>query len=474
MAAQTYHGSAQTGLDIANFYSSMVNAPSSSHGTESDEEVVFLGTAESSANLIETAVALSESKSFLSAPSSSSLGSQHTNGSVSTSTALTRTFVSSKDNARTGTSQPHYEPSADSSLPLMAPVLPPQSQLQPPSDNRSMPLPAELATLHAAALAEIRRLRRADKEWPVEYLPGACFSVEGCDSTSEEEEEETDMFSSTSSSSKGRTSRSSKTTTSRSTTKHRYWCAACQCHVTNTPPARAAHDASTAHLLKAFELAPQDLSLERHVQLPNHNRGFKLLAKLGFDERDGGLGAQRQGRREPIPTSLKLDRRGLGRAPRPQPQPDHVAQPLAGVNAVLNPSPSSQSSSSSTSSSVVLEKPAPRRVTHFPSHQPHQEYDGGVSTAKEAQDSLSDRRRGNRAGDSRRRDGNEGANRGEGGGGSFSFSSDDIGSGRVHGKKRRRGGLSRQTLDERLAKKREGALRRELSGSVPEGYEEYF
>jgi hypothetical protein len=208
------------------------------------------------------------------------------------------------------------------------------------------------------------------------------------------------------------------------------------------------------------------------VQLPPQNKGFLLLAKLGFDELDGGLGAQRQGRREPVATSLKLDRRGLGRAPPPPP-------PGAGAaDAAARSFASCAASSASSSSRAPTSKPAPRRVTHFPAHQPHQEAEGGVSRAKAAQDALGSHKRRGGSESGRGSSGSGGLGVGNGsrssrGGGNGSGGGANGGGG--GGGKRRRGGASeRRTLEERLATKREGALRRELSGSVPEGFDEYF
>lgn len=37
-----------------------------------------------------------------------------------------------------------------------------------------------------------------------------------------------------------------------------------------------------------------------------------MLTKMGFNEKDGGLGKHRQGQMVPVKTILKLDRKGLG------------------------------------------------------------------------------------------------------------------------------------------------------------------
>uniref|UniRef100_A0A7R9WBN6 G-patch domain-containing protein n=1 Tax=Pseudictyota dubia TaxID=2749911 RepID=A0A7R9WBN6_9STRA len=46
--------------------------------------------------------------------------------------------------------------------------------------------------------------------------------------------------------------------------------------------------------------------------LDKSNKGFKILASMGWKEEDGGLGKYRQGPMEPVKTSLKSDKKGLG------------------------------------------------------------------------------------------------------------------------------------------------------------------
>ena len=41
-----------------------------------------------------------------------------------------------------------------------------------------------------------------------------------------------------------------------------------------------------------------------------------MLSKMGFEEKDGGLGKSRQGQLSPVKTILKLDKRGLGQGPK--------------------------------------------------------------------------------------------------------------------------------------------------------------
>lgn len=47
------------------------------------------------------------------------------------------------------------------------------------------------------------------------------------------------------------------------------------------------------------------------VWLPESNRGYQLLASMGWKE-DSGLGPKAQGRVEPIATVFKTDRQGVG------------------------------------------------------------------------------------------------------------------------------------------------------------------
>ena len=43
------------------------------------------------------------------------------------------------------------------------------------------------------------------------------------------------------------------------------------------------------------------------------NKGFAMLRKMGFDPTKGGLGKSGEGRTEPVPVEIKVDRGGLGR-----------------------------------------------------------------------------------------------------------------------------------------------------------------
>lgn len=59
------------------------------------------------------------------------------------------------------------------------------------------------------------------------------------------------------------------------------------------------------------------------LSLDKKNKGFQMLARMGFREKDGGLGKDRQGTLTPMKTVLKLDRRGLGSGKRLVPKVTH-------------------------------------------------------------------------------------------------------------------------------------------------------
>ncbi|CAM9783102.1 unnamed protein product, partial [Scytosiphon promiscuus] len=110
------------------------------------------------------------------------------------------------------------------------------------------------------------------------------------------------------------------------------------------------HATSTLHIFNQKH-RPQD----RKVQIHESNKGFQLLAGMGW-KLDEGLGARKQGRVNPLQTTFKRDTTGLGAGEKLRP-----------------------------------------RVTHFPSHVPSQALNArdGKSEAIRAHESL-DRRRGRR------------------------------------------------------------------------------
>jgi G-patch domain. len=57
---------------------------------------------------------------------------------------------------------------------------------------------------------------------------------------------------------------------------------------------------------------PLPSSSTSQISLDKSNKGFRLLEKMGWKEIQGGLGSRRQGILEPIQTTLKNDKRGIG------------------------------------------------------------------------------------------------------------------------------------------------------------------
>eukprot|EP01083_Nonionella_stella_P060645 158269_1 len=76
------------------------------------------------------------------------------------------------------------------------------------------------------------------------------------------------------------------------------------------------------------------------LSLDRKNKGYQILTKLGFKERDGGLGKNRQGGISPVKTILKFDKRGLGSGKRSTPKVTHhqhtTLKSTPDVNVTLN------------------------------------------------------------------------------------------------------------------------------------------
>ena len=120
-----------------------------------------------------------------------------------------------------------------------------------------------------------------------------------------------------------------------------------------------------------------------------------LRDKMGWDEEQGGLGARRQGRLEPVPTTLKVDRGGLGRKPPKQRRPaaaTAASASAAAAAAALRPPPQGWRGQTAARTAALLRNSVGggdgrARVTHFHSHH-EAEGDGatdGLSRAKRAQ-----------------------------------------------------------------------------------------
>jgi hypothetical protein len=64
--------------------------------------------------------------------------------------------------------------------------------------------------------------------------------------------------------------------------------------------------------IRTYRRAVSDPPKLSALSLDQSNKGFKLLAQLGWNEDEGGLGKQRQGTLAPVKTCLKNDRYGIG------------------------------------------------------------------------------------------------------------------------------------------------------------------
>jgi hypothetical protein len=87
-----------------------------------------------------------------------------------------------------------------------------------------------------------------------------------------------------------------------------FFCETCGVTVNSTITSRNVHEASTMHLFNQKHEPKQ-----RTVFIPEANRGFQMLERLGWEADKGkGLGKRGQGRVEPIPSTFKRSRRGIG------------------------------------------------------------------------------------------------------------------------------------------------------------------
>ncbi|EFA86806.1 hypothetical protein PPL_00611 [Heterostelium album PN500] len=88
---------------------------------------------------------------------------------------------------------------------------------------------------------------------------------------------------------------------------HFYHCESCNIDV--SIDLKQEHITSTVHLLASNVIGTP----KNHFHISQRNRGYKLLTeKYGWDEEQGGLGKDNQGRLYPLSTSLKHDKSGIG------------------------------------------------------------------------------------------------------------------------------------------------------------------
>lgn len=90
------------------------------------------------------------------------------------------------------------------------------------------------------------------------------------------------------------------------------FCATCQLTYVGK-----AHLSSLVHLLETRKPV-----LHPGYQIPEWNKGYRILRKSGWDEFEG-LGRHATGRRYPIKTKLKRDKLGLGCATSDKPKVTH-------------------------------------------------------------------------------------------------------------------------------------------------------
>nr|XP_033772851.1 G patch domain and ankyrin repeat-containing protein 1 isoform X2 [Geotrypetes seraphini] len=93
------------------------------------------------------------------------------------------------------------------------------------------------------------------------------------------------------------------------------YCAVCKMHFQEDSVAQ--HERSTVHLF-----SQRHAPVPTHYHIPEHNVGFQLLLKDGWDP-EAGLGPIGTGRKFPIRTVLKRDQAGLGFQPGPKPKVTH-------------------------------------------------------------------------------------------------------------------------------------------------------
>ena len=180
------------------------------------------------------------------------------------------------------------------------------------------------------------------------------------------------------------------------------------CHNAIAPGGMAEHLCSTMHLFLEY-FPPSTPNL---ITLPQNNIGYRLLRdKLGWQEDEGGLGAQRQGRMEPIPTTLRIDRSGIGSKKRVRAVTGGTTTAVCGEGAhgahgawggastsrrdpARERGPSGMSGRAAAQEALVVnmvgEGDGRARITHFHSHKEDEAASAGdgLSRAKRAQNAA--------------------------------------------------------------------------------------
>lgn len=110
------------------------------------------------------------------------------------------------------------------------------------------------------------------------------------------------------------------------TKQEKFYCDLCKIYFTETSIAK--HESSTLHV---FNTNPKIKN--NFYGIPKCNRGYQMLLNGGWDE-DGGLGPSGEGKKYPVKTILKRDRKGIGESKKKIAKVTHFN--ARDVNAVKN------------------------------------------------------------------------------------------------------------------------------------------
>ena len=97
----------------------------------------------------------------------------------------------------------------------------------------------------------------------------------------------------------------------------------------------ATHGSRSRRTMSLLENLRQSEKIQKdstNLVLDPSNRGFKMLQRMGWQEKDGGLGRQRQGSMQPVKTILKADKKGLGAGRKKRARVTHPASKTSGMN----------------------------------------------------------------------------------------------------------------------------------------------
>lgn len=92
-------------------------------------------------------------------------------------------------------------------------------------------------------------------------------------------------------------------------TEHSFYCETCQEWIDTRSVSKKEHLRSIPHLVSDPEKPPVNTYANWWS-----SKGYQIMKESGWDEERPGLGKNQEGRTQPIPTQLKLDKKGLGHA----------------------------------------------------------------------------------------------------------------------------------------------------------------